>query len=105
MTVPFDKDEFDQEVEELHENAIEDYIADSYTEEAYDEMLDECHKEYKIGGLTFSASQVLRDCDPVAYRCGFGNEEDNIRDIAESMYSLDDFRDQALENLDMEEEQ
>jgi hypothetical protein len=36
-------------------------------EEMFDEMLDETYPEYKIGYSTFYPSQVLRECDPIAY--------------------------------------
>jgi hypothetical protein len=38
------------------------------TEEMFDEMLDELYPVYKIGELTFYPSQILKDCDPIAYR-------------------------------------
>lgn len=34
----------------------------------FEEMLDECHPEYEIAGVTLYPSVILRDCDPVAYR-------------------------------------
>ena len=47
-------------------------IYDKYTqeelEEMFDEMLDETHPEIKIGNLTFYPSQVLANCDPIAYQ-------------------------------------
>jgi len=39
--------------------------------DAYDEMLDEVHGEVTIGHGTYSASQILSECDPIAYRVGF----------------------------------
>lgn len=36
-------------------------------EEMFDEMLDETTPEIKIGSLTFYPSQVLANCDPIAY--------------------------------------
>ena len=35
--------------------------------EAYDDMLDEVHGEF----MGMSAARILRECDPIAYRCGF----------------------------------
>jgi hypothetical protein len=47
-------------------------VYDKYTqeelEEMFDEMLDETHPEIKIGNLTFYPSQVLANCDPIAYQ-------------------------------------
>ena len=34
--------------------------------EAYDEMLDETHGDF----MGMSASRILRECDPIAYRVG-----------------------------------
>ena len=47
----------------------------------FDEMLDESYPVFQIGDLSFSASQILRECDPIAYR-----------------HSLFDFEDAILEN-------
>jgi hypothetical protein len=53
-------------------------------EERFDNTLDESYPEYTIGYLTFRPSQILKDCDPIAYRIGlsefeefFGEEDDN----------------------------
>lgn len=37
--------------------------------EHYDELLDSCG-DITIGELTLSASDIVRSCDPVAYRVG-----------------------------------
>jgi hypothetical protein len=34
----------------------------------FDEMLDECYPTVEIGGVTFYPSQIVKDCDPIAYR-------------------------------------
>lgn len=39
----------------------------------YDDMLDECNPEIKIGYITLSPSRVLEECDPIAYHCGFSD--------------------------------
>jgi len=36
--------------------------------EEFDQMLDECYPDVKIGYLTFTASEILFNCDPIAYR-------------------------------------
>jgi len=38
--------------------------------EIYDELLDECYGEIKIGNITFDPSRVLKELDPIAYDCG-----------------------------------
>ena len=39
-------------------------------EEMYDNMLDECYPEIKIGYIALRPSKVLKECDPTAYRTG-----------------------------------
>ena len=47
-------------------------------EEMFDEMLDECYPVVKIGELTFYPSQILKECDPIAYRIGVSEYEDMV---------------------------
>lgn len=56
--------------------AIVEEEREKYTEEDYDDMLDECYDEISIGGITFNPSQVLKECDPTAYRCGFNDYQE-----------------------------
>ena len=51
--------------------------------ERYDEMLDQCHEGFRVGGIWRDYSHVLKSVDPIMYRCEFNNytahlEEDNI---------------------------
>ena len=46
-------------------------------EEMFDEMLDECYPVVKIGELTFYPSQILKNCDPIAYRISLSEYEDS----------------------------
>lgn len=45
---------------------------EAITEEQYDEMLDE-EGDIKVAGCTFSPSQILKELDPTAYRCGLND--------------------------------
>jgi len=52
-------------------------------DESYDQMLDECYDLSTVGG-PFShmlASRVLRECDPIAYRCGVSDYTDSLEAI------------------------
>ena len=49
----------------------------------FDEMLDESYPIMEIGNLKFYPSQILRECDPVAYRESLLNFEDAIRENEE----------------------
>ena len=46
------------------------------TEEMFDEMLDEVYPVVKMGELKFYPSQILKECDPIAYRIGVSEYED-----------------------------
>ena len=62
--------------------ALAAHIADNCKivdrEAAFDSMLDDCYTFEKVGGpfSHMSPSRVLRDCDPVAYRCGVNDYAD-----------------------------
>ena len=45
-------------------------------EEAYKEMLDECHPAVMIGYGEYLASDILKNCDPIAYDIGLGEFTD-----------------------------
>ena len=68
-----------------HEAHTQGYqvISEHEAYERYNDMLDECHEDVKICGMTYNTSRALKDVDPIAYRCGFSDytshlEEDNI---------------------------
>lgn len=46
------------------------------TEQDFDEYLDEIYPAYKIGVLTFYPSQILKNCDPIAYRIALSEMEE-----------------------------
>ena len=48
--------------------------------ESYNAMLDECYPEIKIGYSTFTASEILFNCDPVMYHQGLLDFEDGMND-------------------------
>ena len=59
-------------------NAQIDDFEYSLTDAEYDEVLDESYDEVNICGMTYTASQVLKNCDPVAYRCAKSDYEGNF---------------------------
>lgn len=52
-------------------NIIQDYV-----DENLDDFIDEENEMVQIGSLTYYPSQVLKDCDPIAYRC-YGDDLHN----------------------------
>ena len=53
---------------------------DDYTAQ-YDDMLDECHGDF----LGMNASYILKEMDPVAYRCGLLDYLDGLDQDEEKM--------------------
>jgi len=51
--------------------AIEKEV-EMYSEDDYDDMLDEVHGEF----MGYSASRILKEVDPIAYRCGFSDYQE-----------------------------
>lgn len=81
-------------------------------EAAFDEMLDECYSFRAVGGIFAGMlpSRVLKECDPIAYRCGvsdMGADSDQYEEIAGEVYDRDDvdaIREEVTAELEAEEE-
>lgn len=78
-------------------------------DQQYDDMLDECYSLESVGGpfACMSASRVLQEVDPVAYRCGKNDWVDGNEwlEIGSDYYDSDSVkraRDEFLEGLDSE---
>ena len=44
-------------------------------EQEYRELLDEIYPTVKFGSLVFSASRIIEELDPIAFRCGLADWE------------------------------
>ena len=53
-------------------------------EDQFDESLDDSIPEIEIGCLTYSPSHVLKNVDPVAYRCSLNDFVDSQFDASET---------------------
>ena len=92
------------------------------SEEEFNESLDDCHEAYNLGGMEFYPSDILKSCDPVAYRCAKSDYEsdydlddcEEYTDMVEQLESLNneledlenelsDLKDE-LDNLESEED-
>ena len=47
--------------------------------EWYDDMLDDCYPEVKVGGLMYAQSVALYRIDPIAYQVGLNDYESALR--------------------------
>lgn len=61
----------------------------------YDEMLDECTPIVKVGMLEYSPSRVLKEVDPIAYRCDINDWLDSLVTDGLFCYGCELFEDQG----------
>jgi len=85
---------------------------DSMLHDLYDQMLDECYSD-QLENITFihlsSASRLLSEYDPIAYRCGFNDWLDgyDLNDISEyhDLVCEIETQEEIIESLDEEIEE
>lgn len=56
---------------ETAEHAAPEKIDEDEAYELYDEWLNEMDGGIEVAGCVFDASRILKELDPIAYRCGF----------------------------------
>jgi len=98
----------------LNDEATE--ISDATLRSQYDDSLDSCCDEVKIGNLRYSPSQVLKAVDQTAYRCGFvdwlDSEGERVVDIDGTYWdresvedALDDWESELEDEISGEQEE
>lgn len=72
-------------------------------EEMYDNFLDDCYEPYKIGSIEFYASDILKSCDPIAYRCGMNDyfSDVDVTDFSQYNDKVDEI-DEQIEEIKQE---
>jgi hypothetical protein len=53
------------------------------TEEMFDDWLDDVYPTYQIAGVTLYPSQMLKNCDPIAYRIALSEWDDREEEWSE----------------------
>jgi hypothetical protein len=72
--------------------------------EMFEELLDECYPEVKVGCCTFSPSQVMKELDPVCFNIGVQENLDSLAEDGQlyeqdgNYYRIDDI-DSMLDDL------
>lgn len=99
-----EKNENQEEIEELQEaieklEAEKEKLENNENTDEYDDMLDDCNPEIKIGSMTYSPSHVLKNIDEIAYNCGMN--EYNDEKISELQDEIKN-KEQELEELKSE---
>ena len=82
-------------------------------DQLYDDMLDECNPDIKIGNIAFSACRILSELDPTAYRCGYSDFTDSVSDqyleMSDGQYynvdEIDTIRSEVEDEIEEEENQ
>ena len=62
-------------------------------EARFDESLGEAYEWTQIGELEFAPGDILRELDPVAYRCGVNDYHDSLVGDGEIVEELEDEED------------
>ena len=82
LTVKEDAKVTNENLEDLISNEVEEQL-EQLDERGYDDWLDEIDGTVHIGTLEYSASQVLKCVDETAYRCGFTDYQESMRESVE----------------------
>lgn len=92
----------DRIIEWLEEN---DRPAFQYSEleDLYEETLNDIYDDVKIGELIFSAGDIVRNLDPVAFRCGVSDWSSEEFEEIGDVYARKEDYDDAIEALSEEE--
>jgi len=65
-------------IKEKAEKRIAEELDPVDLEQLYRDMLDECEPEVRVAGLSFCASRIVEELDPVAFRCGVNDYADGL---------------------------
>ena len=102
----------EEKIETQLEKRVKEELKPIDLEELYREMLDEC-EPVEVAGLSFCASRIIEELDPIAFRCGVSDYADSLigetisSEINGDHYNLDEvneIRDEIESELDEEEE-
>lgn len=55
-------------------------MTDYELETIYDEILNDSYGEIKLGYLTFYPADIIKNCDPIAYRVGLSDFESTLEE-------------------------
>ncbi len=89
------------------EHLIQQHCETVDGEELFEEMLDECYEEVTIGNCSFSPSDVMKECDPTAFRIGVSEylnslaEDLQVYEVNGDYYNVTDIED-MLDDIESE---
>ena len=76
----------------IEESDIYDIVDSEYSEDDYEELLNDIYETVKIGSLEYEPGTVLKAVDPIAFECGRSEEADYIaEEIIHAEESTDNY--------------
>ena len=72
---------------------LEDAVV-SYAARTYDELLDSSFGMVNVCGYEYSTSEVLKNTDPITYRCGFGEYVSDLYMDVEDLDNIEKFEEE-----------
>lgn len=103
MTIPYNEEKLKEKMEEIYHQKMEEFENENNTEEALEESLNDSHGEVEICGYSFQQGSAYRELDPIGFRCALSDESDRFYEMFAEENQPEDFEEEALEELDMEE--
>lgn len=94
-------------IDEILEAKVKEELTPVDTEEYYAAALDEMYPVVEIGGLTFDPSRIVKELDPVAFRCGMNDYldgDDTLEYVADEWYRADEIQ-KLREEIEAAEEE
>lgn len=88
------------EIEEVKARIAE--LEGCENESEYDDMIDETNGDVVICGMKYLSSRALKELDPIAYRCGHTDYNDN--ELSEKQDELADLESELKDLKDAEEQ-
>ena len=65
-------------IEWVIDSLIETKLEPVDGEELFEELLDECYPEVSVGCCSWTAGYLMKEMDPIAFRCGVSEELDSL---------------------------
>jgi hypothetical protein len=108
-------EDFKRELEEKKESLkniekeIDSFYCEEFVEESqYDDFIDDMTGDIEILGMTYCASRVLKEIDPIAYKCCFSDYCDSLekdsfpeyQDLLEKRDDLESEIDEIMEDIE-----
>lgn len=100
------KEELKKQIADLQEQIETFDKEDHLNDAAFDDFIDETTRDLIILGMSYRASRVLKEIDPIAYKCCKADYADSmeLEDFSEYTDLVDELEDLKSQLEEMEEE-